>query len=854
MEQEMRMHLELRIEKNLAAGMKADDARDAAIRSFGGVDQIKERAREQRGFRWVGHIAQDVRFSVRSLIRSPGYAVSILVTLVLGIGVGSAVFNLCGESVLFSQPYPNASQLFVIGVNDIQNARNLTRPGRFFRFYQEQTNLFTEFAAVEKETSNVVVDGQPQASEVLRASADFFRTLGIRPALGRTFLPEEHFAGSDGVAVVSDLFWRQRLHGRSDALGQKIRIDRSVCTIVGVLAALQRFPQGFGGDVFRPMVPINEAKADVWGGWLSVIGRLRQGATTKQACAALTKIRLPAGTSPKAAYESPWAAEFLAAQKPSLFAIGDLDRPDVEWVAVGAAAMLYLIACTNAINLALVRNMRRRRELGIRLAIGGTRLQILRLLVVESAVLGIASCIAVIFIAHEFFPLISAELNGNTDARYASYLSAHSLACILGLGLLASFSIASASGLSFLRTRIDPALKEGGNTAGDNIRSVGARSALMALQAALAVILMLGTGLMIRTFEKLHHVDLGYNPEGKVKVKILFPPGTEPSNEVKLQIFDRLSERLASLPGVKGVSPGQEAMLLGFFGGVARLQMWDGTFIPVSGSFVSNNFQRVAGLTMKSGTWFSGRLWDSDVVINEALAKRRFGKLEPVGYSIRLESSGDHDYRIVGVVGDVRETVRSVAGPRIYFPSWMYPENVDTVVLSLEKNPSAGFDDLVRRTIYDLDPSLITSEVSSIDEAVGASLAYEKYAFKVLRALTLIGFFLAMIGVFSVIAYTVDCRMREFGVRMAVGADSWSLRRLVLRRGLAYTAIGVFIGIVTGLALTRFMRSILFETQPYDPPVYAVVSLALFTASTAACWIPALRASRVSVAQLLRSN
>jgi putative ABC transport system permease protein len=365
---------------------------------------------------------------------------------------------------------------------------------------------------------------------------------------------------------------------------------------------------------------------------------------------------------------------------------------------------------------------------------------------------------------------------------------------------------------------------------------------------------MVGTGLMIRTFEKLHHVDLGYDPVGKIKVQVLFPDGKEPKHEAKLQLFDRLSERLGTLPGVKGVSPGQEAMLLGFFGGAARLQMADGTYVPISGSFVASNFQKVAGLRMKKGQWFSGKRWASDVVINEALAKKRFGDFDPIGQSVRLESSGDIEYRVVGVVGDVREILRSPAGMRIYFPSWMYPDNVDTLVLSLDSNPQSSFDDLVRKAIYEVDPDLITSRVSSIDESVAESLTYERYAFRILRALTVIGFCLSMIGVFSVIAYTVDCRMREFGVRMAVGANSWSLQLLVLRRGLAFTAVGIAVGMATGMALTRFMQSMLYETKPYDPPVYGIVALALIVASAAACWVPALKASRAEVTRLLRSE
>lgn len=842
----MQMHLELRIERNIAAGMVPDEARYSALRAFGGVEQIKEKLRERRPLSGLDQIASDVRFSIRSLCRSPGFSATILGTLVLGIGVAAVIFGMSGDAVLLPQPYPDASRLYVIGVNDKLNARNLTRPGKYFRLYQERTNLFTEFAAVGRESCNVVVDGEPRASDVLRLSPDLFRTLGVKLAIGRPFMAAEHFSGADNVVIISNLLWQQRFHGRSDVLGQRIQIDRSVCTVVGVLAVLQRFPEAFGDELYRPMVPINEATADVFGGWLSIIGRLRPGVTPEEACGTLAGISIPS--------MPPWAYGFLAAQKPMLFPVGDLDRPDVEWVAIGAAAALYLIACTNSVNLVLVRNLRRRRELGIRMAIGGSRLQVLRLLVIEAAVLGVTSCIAVTFIAYEYFPLIVSKLKDNADARFESYIGGHYLGSILVLSLLATCTIAAVSAISILRTRIDPSLKDGGNAAGESMKLARTRNVLAALQAALAVILMLGTGLMIRTFEKLHHVNLGYNPEGKVKVKVLFPEGLEPKQEAKLQLFDRLSQKLSYLPGVKGVSPGQDALLLGFFGGAARLQMLNGTYVPVSGSFVASNFQQVAGLTMKRGNWFSGRHWDSDVVINEAIEKARFDGFDPIGQTIKLESSGDHEYRVVGVVADVRETVRSPAGMRIYFPSWMYPDNVDTLLLRLDGNPPAGIDDLVRKTIYGEDPTLITSSVSSIDGLVDESLAHERYAFRILRSLAGIGFGLAMIGVFSVMAYSVDCRMREFGVRMAVGADPGSLKSLVLKRGLLVTTAGIAIGLVAGFGLTRFMQSILYETKPYDPPIYALVAVALLFASSAACWIPAMKASRVNVTQLLRSE
>jgi putative ABC transport system permease protein len=370
------------------------------------------------------------------------------------------------------------------------------------------------------------------------------------------------------------------------------------------------------------------------------------------------------------------------------------------------------------------------------------------------------------------------------------------------------------------------------------------------LQAALAVVLLSGTGLMVRTFQKLHRVDLGFDPVGKVKIHVAFPHGFELKPQAQFLYFERLQKRVGTLPGVKGVAFGNDALLTGF-AGTARLQMADGTFMPTAGNYASDDYQRTAGLILKRGRWLSGAHRRSEVVINEALAKARFGDRNPIGESIKVQVSGNYPFEVVGVLQDVRDTVRSSAGPHIYFPIWMYPPNCNMLVLRLDRDPGKEFAGLIRRTLYEFDPKLIVVDVNSIDDVVENSMAAERYAFRILRALSGIALGLAVVGLFSVVAYTVDTCMKEFGVRLALGAKPENLHRLVMQRGLATSAVGIVVGIFGALGLTRFMQSLLFESTPFDPLVYVFVAAMLLAATVAACWLPARRAARVDISRLL---
>jgi putative ABC transport system permease protein len=282
--------------------------------------------------------------------------------------------------------------------------------------------------------------------------------------------------------------------------------------------------------------------------------------------------------------------------------------------------------------------------------------------------------------------------------------------------------------------------------------------------------------------------------------------------------------------------------------------MADGTYRATAGNFVSPNFLETAGLTLTKGRWFSEKKGVFEVVISETLAKTRFGDRDPIGQSLQLQVSGDVPYPVVGVVKDVKDSMRASPGMRMYLPAWSYPPNVSTVVLRLDKDPPKEFAGLVRRAVYEVDPNLVTTDVRSIDEQVTDTMWVEHYAYNILRGLAAIALTLTVVGLFSVITFTVDGRMTEFGVRLALGATPADLYLLVIRRGVASAAAGIAIGLAGALGLTRFMKGMLYGISSYDPLVYVTVAVLLLMASVGACWLPARRAAQIDVAKLLKSE
>jgi putative ABC transport system permease protein len=773
------------------------------------------------------------------------FSLTVLFTLILGIGVTTLVYEITEWIIFRESPFPRSEQLFFVGSNDKNDVSQYYLPGIFFQAFQEQTSVFKEYAAVEHPVVNTVLAGQPIPENVVNVSTDCFHTLDVRPVLGRGFLPEEFRAGNDNEVVITDLLWRKYFNAAPDVLGRQLTIDRQVCVIVGVLGQRQQFPANFQGEIYRPLV-FKLVPSQVFSPALAIIGRLKPGITREKALAALKIVKLP--PLPQ------WASAYFAGQTTILTNLTELNRPDVWWVMLAAAVFLYAIACLNAMNLMLIRLLGRRREIGIRFAVGASRWQVTQVVAIEGLLFSLLACLVVTIFVRWGFPPIFSLLNGNDASAYTNYLDWRTLSCVGGLSVFACLAATAAPASRLLRADISSGLKEGGPSMGESRRAGRARNSFVVFQAAFAVILLAGTGLMVRSFQQLRKVDIGFDPVGKVKVWVIPPAGYDLKPDARLELFSRLQKRLSLLPGVRAASYGQDALLMGRFWGTAQLKMADGTLQPTSGNFVSSNYQQTAGLVMKEGRWLSGKRGVEEVVISETLAKTRFGDRDPVGQFVQIQVSWDFKYPVVGVVKDVRDSMRASPGMRIYFPDWYYPQNINSLVLRLDKDPPKEFAGLVRHAVYEVDPNLVTTDVRSISQQVTDTMWAEHYAYTVMRGLAAIALALTVVGIFSVIAFTVDSRMTEFGVRLALGATPSDLNYLVIRRGIAAATAGIAVGTAGALGLTRFMKSMLYGTTSFDPLVYVAVAAVLFSAAVAACWLPARRAARVDVARLLKSE
>lgn len=763
---EIRTHVEMATEANVAAGMSPEEARYAALREFGNVAGIQERAREGRGWVWLEQLGQDVRYSARALSRTPGFSLVVVGTLTVGIGLAAAVIGLLWPT-LFA---PEANRFYQIGFKDKQNAFVPQRPGLYLEAYREQVTAFSSYAAVFRESANIVIEGRPNVAIQLRASNDCFSTLGIRPVMGRTFLPEEHSRDTDGVVILAGHYWRQHFNADPDVIGRTISIGQRTCTIIGVLDANQTYPLNFEGDIYRPLA-FRADPANPLMPMLRIMGRLKPGVSVKQAEAQLAVVTLPAVPA--------WAAKYFAEQQTALQKSSRASRPETLWVVLIAALLLYVLACLNAMNLALVRLLRRNAELSIRLALGGTRGRVARILVLEGVWLTATAALIVAISAHWIFPLVFFAFTQREALLFHSGWNAPILGAVTGLSVLAAIVLVMVPVRQFLAADSRSQLNQIGRSATGSRNLSRLRQLLIMLQTALAVILLAGTGLMVRSFDKIRRVDLGLDPVGRVKVQVSFPSRQfAPTPEAHLQWFRRLAQRLEKLPGVREVAIGQDAFLVGDFWGTAQLQMADGTTQPVAGTIVSENMLTTAGLTLKRGRWLDERQ-RREVVINETLARARFGDKDPVGQSIRFNAKAT-DFLVVGVVKDVRETIRSGSGMRFYAPATLGPPSISILLVRLDRDPGPEFAGSVRQAIYEEEPAITVHVVKSVHDLVAGLMWAERNAFAVLKGLSIVALVLAMVGLFSVVIYTVESRTREFGVRLALGAMPSDLGRLVL--------------------------------------------------------------------------
>ena len=858
MAEEMKAHLDVLTEANVAAGMSPGEARQAAMRRFGGTAQIQERCRDLHVFKWLEDLLGDLRFAARALRKNPGFSVTVVATLAIGIGVTTAFVTLALRVLWPKLPYPHPEQLVML--DEIRPDRGATVGFRTPRlaFYREHSVSFAGLATERSHTVNLVVNGETFGIFAEEVPADFFNVFGLQPELGRVFLPTEFANNSGDVVVLTHRVWLERFNADPGIVGRDLQIGERMRRVIGVMPEGLRLPAGFGGDVIVPI----DLKAEwppvqpiPWGQLFvrGAFGRLKPGVTRAQAQAELEVLaKANSAWMHYAPGETTRISSLTSDRFPSA-------KSQIFGVFLGAVFLLYAIAVSNVANLILVRSLLRRREIAVRMALGGSRGRIARLIVTETLLLAAVGGAVGVFVAHWCWSistqLLPWEARSWVDLAFTG-IDGSTLCLAAVMSILTCVLVTIIPAWRVTRANINETMKEGAGSLGDSRRLGRLRSGFIVVQAALAVVLLLGAGLMVQTFARLEKVGVGFEPTDKLLIEGHMPKGI--SAEACWDDTARFSEQLARLPGVRRVAmaggdpivgPGRADVTIDGQLERAAIQC---VFVPISADYFST-----IGIPMRAGRGFVG--WKAGdppvVVINETLARQCFGTDDPIGK--RLVDDEKKTMEIVGVVGDVRDWEPQADPPsRCYLPLRQVPDSASDLGIVLQISAATGpkFEETVRRTAFAIDPRIVVIRLFNLEDEVNRRIMLERSALALLKAVSALALILAAVGLFAVMAYAVAQRHREFGLRMALGATPESLQRLVLGRGLRLAALGVLLGLSAAWGLTRFLQSLLFETSPHDPLIYGSAAIGLLAVALLACWLPARRAAKVDPLEALRAE
>jgi len=851
MSEEMRVHLEMLAEQKRDAGMSADEARLAARRQFGGVEQLKERCREQRGFVWMEQVLLDFRYAVRRVSKSPAFSVAVIVSLALGIGSAAAIFRVT-EHIFFQSAELPPDVYFIGGTR----GNDHFMPVRFdlmTRAY-ERTDAMSEYAKAAIFTGNVVIEKRPVATSWMGIAPNLFPLLGVTPALGREFLPEEAKEGSHDVVIVSNQLWRGYFNGSPAVLGQKITVGDVVCTVVGVLGDDRKLSSFLGADVYRPLVYHVNPKQS-WNPALYILGRLNARYTREQAREVLQAAHIELPIELQQEFRAERVTLFNLAEGKGRWA-----HLTVYWVLLAAVGFLYAISCLNASNLALARMLGQRRELSIRLAMGSGRWRVVRLLTLESLTLACLGSLGGILVAHWVFPLL-VRFAGVSFPAGTSDVSVgwRGLALLVVLTIFTSLCIVIVPAFRIFRTDIQSGLKESSTALGEGRPLRRLRSSLVVLQAAFAVILLVGAGLMIKTVENLQRVDLGFDPVDRVKVTLGFPIDYPSDGEVRLLRLHEIQGRLQRLPGVETAEFGVDRLLSRDFNVGHTIESADGKRVRGNLACFSQHYLESAGAKLKRGRWFTESR-GGEVLVNESLARALWPDKDPIGQILR-ETPGVGDgaakwfgHQVVGVVADVRSNLRAGGSYVFYGEENWIPWNYDTFILHVRNSANEAVLAAIRRELYAFDPRIVVDRIIPMERLRDDQMGAERVMNSVLKVLAGIAALLTVVGLFSILAYAVDRRMNEFGVRMALGATRANLVSLVVRQGVVLAGTGLVIGVGVAIGLGRALAALVYGTSALDPRVLAPVGGILLLLAVVACALPAYRASKADVARLLQAE
>jgi putative ABC transport system permease protein len=797
---------------------------------------------------------QDLRYAVRSLGRSPGFAFAAIATLAIGIGANTAIFSVVHGVLLRPLPFGQPERLVAVWGHHVAIGRETASLPDFLDWRRE-SRAVEDMAAFANTRYNLAGDGEPEVVRGAVATANLLPLLGLAPAVGRGFTVDEERAGAARVVMLSDGYWRRRFGARPDVLGRSLSLSGVPHTVVGVAPPALRLQQAV--DVWAPLV--TDTTLGRRNDFLTVIGRLRAGATLAQAQEELSTIgRRLAAQYP--ASNAGWGVELLGLQEQVVGGI----RPALL-VFMGAVALVLLIACANVANLMLARVTAREREVTIRTALGASRARLARQLLTESAAVALAGGTAGLLLAVWGVQALRTLGPGTIPRSEEVGIDPVALGFALGLSLLTGFLFGLLPALRVLGRDPHAGLQASGrgSTGGSGVRTT--RGALVLAEVALAFMLLVGAALLLRSFNRLQQVDPGFTGEGILTARLALPRNGYAEPERRLAFAERLMERLRATPGVRSAALASDPPL----GGSARYWSFsvEGVEPPpaevVQDAVVSAagpGYFETVGIPLVEGRLIT-HADRSDApavaVVGQALARRYWPDRSPLGARITFGDPADTASTwatIVGVVGDVRqESLAEPPYPQVYLPFAQLPVRSVVIAARGPLEPLALLPGL-KAAVAELDPGLPLSEVATLDQMVTATLARPRVNAALLGGFALVALALAAVGIYGVIAYGVIQRTRELGIRMALGAGSDQLLRLVVRQGMAPVLAGVALGAAGALAAGRLLRSLLFGVGAADPLTFALVTGFLLAVALLASYLPARRAAGADPMVALRNE
>ena len=802
-------------------------------------------------------LRQDLLYAVRRLVKAPGFTLVAVLTLALGIGANSAIFSVVNGVLLKPLPYPEPDRL--VGVYHTTEGHRAVMSGPNFTDVSRTATSFENAAAISTTRMILTGEGEPARLPVAEVSASLFSVLRVRPALGRAFNADENTPGRNNVVILSHSLWQQRFGSDSSVIGKRITLDGVSKEVVGVMPAGFSYPSG--RDAWLPVDYDENFVAKQRGAWyLSVVARLKPGISPQQSAAEVETIgRNLARQYPDA------NAEIGMTTYPLLEAmVGDI-RASVMLL-LGAVGFVLLIACTNVANLLLARAATRETEMAVRTALGAGRGRLVRQLLTESVLLSLVGAGFGLLLAVWGVELLTSLKPQGIPRLDNVRIDGVVILFTIGVGVVTGvlFGLVPA----FAATRgLSATLKEGGRGAVTSRGGTRVRGVLVVAELALAVMLLAGAGLLMRSFVKLQAVDPGFKVDPALTFDLTLPDARYKEMDQQIAFFDQLLPRLRSLPGVQAASA---VMGLPLSGLDFIISFEVGGRPPVPPSQQPAMQVRVAtpeyfstiGIPLKRGRLFTedDRLQTPRVVlITEAAARQYFPNEDPIGKTIKLgwgrgpgkpRAGGE----VVGIVGDVKdEGLNEANPPQIYLPLRQWPVSFMTLVMK-SSVPPTSLTDGARAQVASLDPNLPLSNVSTLDAIVAKSISQQRFYMTLLSVFATVALVLAAIGIFGVLSYAVSQRTREIGIRMALGAQEGTVIGLVVRQAMLLVGTGVIAGTLLALYLSRTMTKMLFSVRPTDPTTFVSVAVLLAAVALLASYLPARRATRVDPIVALRAE